>query len=92
MVYRALSNIFRLYEAKTRGRSWNAATFKMEHFVIIVNALKPLTVITTAILDIAGILDQPLKASYKDITVAELQAARSGRLYLAIDETCQRLI
>ena len=44
-----------------RGGSRTAATSKMEHFVIIVNAWKPLTIITrSSILDVAAVLDPPL--------------------------------
>ena len=43
---------------KSRGGSWTAATSKMEHFVIIVNRSKPLTIITKcSILDVAAVLD-----------------------------------
>ena len=44
-----------------RGGSRTAATSKMEHFVIIVNGWKPLTIITkSSILDVATVLDPPL--------------------------------
>ena len=44
-----------------RGGSRTAATFKMECFVIIVNGLKPLTIITKhSIFDVAAVLDPPL--------------------------------
>ena len=44
-----------------RGGSRTAATSKMEHFVIIVNVWKPLTIITkNCILDVAAVLDPPL--------------------------------
>ena len=44
-----------------RGGSRTATTSKMEHFVIIVNGWKPLTVITKcSILDVAAALDPPL--------------------------------
>ena len=44
-----------------RGGSRTAATSKMEHFVIIVNSRKPLTIITKrSILDVAAALDPPL--------------------------------
>ena len=44
-----------------RGGSRTAATSKMEHFVIIVNGWKPLTVITkSSILNVAAVLDPPL--------------------------------
>ena len=47
-----------------RGRSRAAATSKMEHFVIIVNGFKPLTIITKrSILDVAAVLDPPLHAT-----------------------------
>ena len=39
-----------------------AATSKMDHFVIIVNGSKPLTIITKrSILDVAAVLDPPLQ-------------------------------
>ena len=45
-----------------RGGSKTAATFKMGHFVIIVNGWKPLTIITkSSILDVAAVLDPPLR-------------------------------
>ena len=45
----------------TRGGSRTAATSKIEHFVIIVNGWKPLTIITKrSILDVAAVLDPPL--------------------------------
>ena len=44
-----------------RGGSRAAATFKMEHFVIIVNGWKPFTIITKhSILDVAAALDSSL--------------------------------
>ena len=44
-----------------RGGCRTAATSKMEHFVIIVNGWKPLTIITkSSILDVAAVLDPPL--------------------------------
>ena len=47
-----------------RGRSRAAATSKMEHFVIIVNGFKSLTIITKrSILDVAAVLDPPLHAT-----------------------------
>ena len=47
---------------KFRGGSRAAATSKMEHFVIIVNGWKSLTIITKrSILDVAAALDPPLK-------------------------------
>ena len=42
-----------------RGESRTAVTSKMEHFAIIVNGRKPLTIITS-ILDVAAVLDMPL--------------------------------
>ena len=45
-----------------RGGSRTAAKSKMERFVIIVNGLKPLTIITKrSILDVATVLDPPLE-------------------------------
>ena len=44
-----------------RGGSRNAATSKMERFVIIVNGFQPLTIITKhSILDVSAVLDPPL--------------------------------
>ena len=44
-----------------RGRSRTGATSKMEHFAIIVNSWKSLTIITnSSILDVAAVLDPPL--------------------------------
>ena len=44
-----------------RGGSKTTATSKMEHFVIIVNGGKPLTIITTSsTLDVAAVRDLPL--------------------------------
>ena len=44
-----------------RGGSRTAGTSKMEHFVIIVNGWKPLTIITKrSILDVTAVLDPPL--------------------------------
>ena len=42
-----------------RGGSWTAATSKIEHFVIIVNGWKPLTINTkSSILNVAAVLDR----------------------------------
>ena len=44
-----------------RDGSRAAARSKMEHFVIIVNGLKPLTIVTKrSILDVAAVLDLPV--------------------------------
>ena len=45
-----------------RGGSRTAAISKMEHFVIIVNGWKLLTIITkSSILDVAAVVDPPLR-------------------------------
>ena len=45
----------------TRGGSRTAATSKVEHFVIIVNGWKPLTITAkSSVLDVAAVLDPPL--------------------------------
>ena len=50
-----------------RGGSRVAAPSKMERFVIIVNAWKPLTIITKrSILDVAAVLDPPLISYFPD--------------------------
>ena len=57
--------IYITFVAKHRGGSRTAATSKMERFVIIVNGCKPLTIITKrSILDVAAVLDPPLKQTY----------------------------
>ena len=49
-----------------RGGSRTSATSKMEHFMIIVNGFKPLTITTkSTILDVAAVLDPPLIVSPK---------------------------
>ena len=49
------------YKDVFRGGSRTAATSKIEYFVIIVNGLKPLTIITKcSILGVAAVLDPPM--------------------------------
>ena len=49
-----------------KGESRIAATSKIEHFVIIVNGGKPLTIITKrSILNVAAVLDPFLKQMFK---------------------------
>ena len=49
------------FQTSIRGGSRTTTTSKMEHFVIIVNGWKPLTIITKcSILDVAAVLDPPL--------------------------------
>ena len=49
---------------KTRGGKRTAATSKIERIVMIVTDWKPLTIITKrSILDVAAVLDPPLKTS-----------------------------
>ena len=51
------------YQYKSRDGSRTAVTSKMEHFVIIVNGWKPLTIITKrSILDFAAVQDPPLQS------------------------------
>ena len=48
-----------------RGGSRTVARSKMDHFVIIVNGWKPLTILTkSSILDVAAVLDPPLMDSF----------------------------
>ena len=59
------SALHKLYlsSLKSRGGSRTAATSKMKRFVIIVTGWKPLTIITKcSILDVAAVLDPPLKS------------------------------
>ena len=71
--YHNLSRSDRLFFLKThqipRGGSRAATTSKMERFVIIVNGLQPLTIITKrSILDVAAALDPPLGISSESIS------------------------
>ena len=51
------------YKMESRDGSRTAATSKMEHFVIIVNGWKPLTIFTkSSILDVAAVLDPSLES------------------------------
>ena len=60
IIERAMSCL--LLKIRPRGGSRTAATSKMERFVIIVNDWKLLTIITKcSILDVAAVLDQPLR-------------------------------
>ena len=54
----------------SRGGSRTVATSKMEHFVIIVNGWKPLTIITKSfILDVAAVLDLLLVSSKENLEI-----------------------
>ena len=58
----------------TRGGSRTAEASKMERFVIIVNGWQSLTVVTKrSILDVATVLDPPLKILKKIINVFFIQ-------------------
>ena len=62
-------------QAKDRGGSRTAATSKMERFVIIVNGWKPLTIITKrSILDVAAVLDPPLKESVNITNTLDIES------------------
>ena len=55
-----------------RGGSRAAATSKMEHFVIMVNGWKPLTIITkSSILDVAAVLDPPLVLNFSESNIPQ---------------------
>ena len=57
------------FDPNVRGGSRTAATSKTECFVIIVNGLQPLTIITKrSILDVAAALDPPLGISSESIS------------------------
>ena len=52
----------------SRGGSRAAATSRMEHFVIIVNGWKPLTIITKrSIMDVTVALDSPLVSQFFEL-------------------------
>ena len=63
--------LFKMWQIdRIRGGSRTAATSKMEHFVIIVNDWKLLTIITKrSILDVAAVLDPPLRMQTKSLRV-----------------------
>ena len=76
--YYSSLDVKNITDNKTRGGSRAAATFKMEHFVIIVSGFQPLTVITKrSILDVAAALDPPLKTFWKAVKPFLLDNARS---------------
>ena len=53
-----------------RDGSRTAATSKLEHFMIIVNGWKPLTIITKSfILDVAAVLDLLLVSSKENLEI-----------------------
>ena len=53
------------FSLRPRDGSRTATTSKMEHFLIIVNGWKPLTIITkSSILDVAAVLDPPLQTNW----------------------------
>ena len=57
---------FVISDMKNRAGSRTAATSKTELFVIIVNGFQALTVVTSSsILDVAAVLDPPLKNANK---------------------------
>ena len=64
-----LLNLFKL----CRGGSRTAATSKMEHIVIIVNDIQPLTIITKrSIFDVAAVVDPPLLCIRYDWTTSQI--------------------
>ena len=77
--------------AINRGGSRTAASSKMEHFVMIVDGCKPLTVITKcSILDVAAVLDPPLTFS-KRRALREHKSHFRERWYVN-NYTCSSLI
>ena len=61
----------------------NAATSKMEQFVIIVSGWKPLTIITkSSILDVAAVLDPHLRAiDLEDFVQEQERQERTSRKF-----------
>ena len=65
LLFLLLTSFLLSFSGKFRGGSRTAAISKMELFVIIVNGFQPLTVIKKcSILDIAAVLDPPLKFDF----------------------------
>ena len=72
------------YKMESRDGSRTAATSKMEHFVIIVNGWKPLTIFTkSSILDVAAVLDPSLE-SFAGLIVRLCQTLHSDNNYITI--------
>ena len=64
-----------------RGGSRTAAASNMEHFVIIVNGWKPLTIITkSSILDVAAVLDSSLNCACNVISDAYLELCQTSKV------------
>ena len=64
LYFQSLENYVKKLPQQTRGESRNAATSKMERFVVIVNGFYPLTIITKgSILDVAAVLDPSLQTT-----------------------------
>ena len=63
----------------------------MECFVIIVNGLKPLTIITKHfILDVAATLDPPLK-TFNNVIAAELKKEIPREIQHKVSKRCEQL-
>ena len=64
---------------RDRDGSRTAATSKIEHFVIIVNGWKPLTIIIkSSILDVAAVLDPPLREDREMVLSASARKVQSS--------------
>ena len=64
--------LFVSFSVVGKGGPWDAATSKMELFVITVNGYRPLTIfIKGSILDVAGVLDPPRVGCFKDLVVLQ---------------------
>ena len=72
-----------LHKSTVRGGSWTAVTSKMQHFVIIVNGWKPLTIITKrCILVVAAVLDQPLTVVDDEDFLTKIQWQKNQTIFL----------
>ena len=83
-----------LYKKHFRGGSRTAPTSTMEHFVIIVNGWKPLTIITRhSFLDVAAVSDPPLHLPYfhlvmiENLTISSCTANKSVTVSWTINQT-----
>ena len=64
MIFQNYLQISKIKKSRTRDGSRTFALSKMECFVIIVSGWKPLTIFTKhSILDVAAVLDPPLRTA-----------------------------